>query len=105
MLQLAERAYWGDLLRPDGTEFSASPQMKSITVGSVIGRAGEQVSGFIDVPDGADPGAVIPVTVATGERDGPILALVAGIHGSEPSPIMSLQRVRRELDVAELSGT
>lgn len=34
-----------------------------------------------------------------------MLALVAGIHGSEPSPIVALQRVRAQLDPAELSGT
>ena len=36
---------------------------------------------------------------------GPVLALVAGTHGSEPSPIMALQRVRAELDSAQLRGT
>lgn len=79
--------------------------MKSIQVGSAASRAGERVSGFIEVPAGVDPAATIPVTVVTGRRDGPVLALVAGIHGSEPSPIMALQRVRRELDPAQLSGT
>jgi predicted deacylase len=66
---------------------------------------GEKVSGFIDVPAGTDPGASIPVTVVTGATDGPVLALVAGIHGSEPSPIVALQRVRAELDPARLRGT
>jgi len=78
--------------------------MKAIQVGSVAGRAGERVSGFIEVPPGVDSATTIPVTVMTGQRDGPVLALVAGIHGSEPSPIMALQRVRRELDPAQLSG-
>ena len=79
--------------------------MKTITVGSAAGRAGEKVSGFIDVPAGTDPGTRIPVTVATGTKPGPVLALVAGIHGSEPSPIVALQRVRADLDPAQLSGT
>lgn len=79
--------------------------MKSIQVGSAAARSGEKVSGFIDVPRGVDPGTRIPVTVMTGPRDGPVLALVGGIHGSEPSPIVALQRVRRELDPAALSGT
>lgn len=79
--------------------------MKSLRVGSVTGRSGETVSGFIDVPDGVDPGTRIPVTIVTGAKDGPVLALTAGIHGSEPSPILALQRVREELDPAQLSGT
>lgn len=79
--------------------------MKSIRVGTAAGRSGEKVSGFIDVPRGVDPGTNIPVTVVTGRRDGPVLALIAGTHGSEPSPIVALQRVRHELDPVELSGT
>jgi len=78
--------------------------MKSIRVGSAVGRAGEKVSGFIDIPQGVDPATRIPVTVMTGRRDGPVLALVAGIHGSEPSPIVAMQRVRREVDVDQLNG-
>src|SRR4051812_48851115 len=79
--------------------------MKSLTVGSAVGRSGEKISGFITVPDRTDPGCRIPVTVVTGKAAGPTLALVAGIHGSEPSPILGLQRVRAELDPSKLSGT
>src|SRR5437660_1688255 len=79
--------------------------MKTITVGSAVGRQGAKVSGFIAVPDASDPGTQIPVTVITGASDGPVLALIAGTHGSEPSPILGLQRVRAELDPAQLKGT
>jgi predicted deacylase len=79
--------------------------MKSVTVGSAVGRRGEKTSGFIAVPAGVDPGAQIPVTVVMGAHDGPTLALIAGIHGSEPSPILALQRVRAELGPVRLSGT
>jgi predicted deacylase len=79
--------------------------MRLPVVGSAAARRGEKVSGFIDVPDGIDPGTRIPVTVAAGVRDGPVLALVAGTHGSEPSPIVALQRVRAELDPTQLAGT
>ena len=79
--------------------------MKTISVGPVAGRLGEKVSGFLDVPAAADAGTQIPVTIITGMTNGPVLALVAGTHGSEPSPIVALQRVRAELNPAELSGT
>lgn len=79
--------------------------MQALQVGSALGRAGQKVSGFIDVLDAADPGARIPVTIVTGTAPGPVLALIAGTHGSEPSPIVALQRVRAELDPARLSGT
>ncbi|HEX7019196.1 MAG TPA: M14 family metallopeptidase [Gemmatimonadaceae bacterium] len=79
--------------------------MKELSVGSAAGRRGEKVSGFIDVPDAADPGTRIPVTIVSGADDGPVLALIAGTHGSEPSPILALQRVRAQLDPARLRGT
>ena len=79
--------------------------MKPLTVGSAIAQLGHKVSGFIHVPDGVDPGTQIPVTIITGTRDGPVLALVAGIHGSEPSPIVAMQRVRAQLDADTLTGT
>ena len=79
--------------------------MTTLTVGSVVAIGGRKVSGFIAVPDGVDPGTRIPVTIVTGAHDGPVLALVAGTHGSEPSPIVALQRVRAQLDVTQLNGT
>ncbi|HVT40114.1 MAG TPA: M14 family metallopeptidase [Gemmatimonadaceae bacterium] len=75
------------------------------SVGAVLANPGSKTSGFIEVPALGDPGTRIPVTVATGARPGPVLALIAGTHGSEPSPILALQRVRDELDVGELAGT
>jgi predicted deacylase len=78
---------------------------RELTVGSVVGRVGQKVSGFISVAARADPATSIPVTVVTGAHDGPVLALVAGTHGSEPSPIVALQRVRAELDPETLHGS
>jgi predicted deacylase len=78
----------------------------SLTVGSATARRGEKVSGVVEVPAGADAIATtIAVTVVTGSNDGPVLALVAGTHGSEPSPIVALQRVRAKLKPSDLKGT
>jgi predicted deacylase len=79
--------------------------MSALTVGSAVGRRGEKVSGFIEIPRGYDPETRIPVTVITGGHPGPTLALTAGIHGSEPSPIIALQRVRAEIDPQVMRGT
>jgi predicted deacylase len=78
--------------------------MSALTVGSAAGRRGEKVSGFIEIPRGYDPETRIPVTVITGAHPGPTLALIAGIHGSEPSPIIALQRVRAEIDPHVMRG-
>jgi len=79
---------------------------KTLKVGGVTSSSGEIKSGFINVPAGADgPEIRIPITVVTGKKKGPVLALTAGIHGYEYPPILALQRLRRELDPAKISGT
>ena len=47
----------------------------------------------------------IPVTTIRGSRPGPALALIAGNHGYEYTPILALQQLRSAIDPARLSGT
>jgi predicted deacylase len=78
----------------------------SITVGLVTAGPGTTVSGTLDVPAGAsDPGTTIPITVIRGTAPGPVLALVAGIHGMEYVPILALDRARATIDPATIRGT
>jgi predicted deacylase len=46
-----------------------------------------------------------PAYEARGARDGPRVALIAGIHGCEYSSIAAVNRFMSELDTAELSGS
>lgn len=73
-------------------------------VGNVTARPGESASGYIEVPDGVDAGARIPVSVVNGARPGPVLALVAGTHGYEYTSILALPRVLAALDPQQMSG-
>jgi predicted deacylase len=75
-----------------------------LTVGPVTARPGEAASGWLDIPDAADPGARIPVSVVNGAKPGSILALVAGTHGYEYTSLLALPRVRARLDPARMSG-
>jgi hypothetical protein len=75
-----------------------------LTVGSITARPGERVSGWLDVPDGVDEGTRFPITVVNGKVDGPVLALIGGIHGSEYAAIIALQRVAPRLDPQTLTG-
>lgn len=84
---------------------AGAQQRPAFTVGQIRAAAGEKASGFLDIPDGVDPGTQIPVSVIHGSRTGPVLGLVAGVHGFEYPPITALQNIRRELDPADLSGT
>ncbi len=77
----------------------------TIELGALSVPAGSRVSGELAVPDTGDGVATsIPVTVFNGADDGPVLALIAGIHGSEYPPILAMQRVAKRLDAAAMAG-
>ena len=75
-----------------------------IAAGGVTARPGEAASGYIDVPDGVDKGARIPVSVVNGARPGAVLALVAGTHGYEYTSIVAFPRILARLDPKRMSG-
>lgn len=77
----------------------------TLVVGDTSAGPGELRSGWIRIPDTGDAkSTAVPVTVANGVGDGPVLALIAGVHGSEYPPILALQRLVRQIDPAALSG-
>lgn len=80
-------------------------QAADFTVGSVTARPGEKATGSIAVPAGVDAPASIPVIVIHGAKPGPVLALIAGSHGTEYASIIALQKLAQQIDPAELSGT
>jgi hypothetical protein len=76
----------------------------ALTVGGVTARPGEARSGSIPIPAGIDSATEIPITLINGTKPGPVLALIAGTHGSEVAPIVGLQRVRARIVPSDLSG-
>src|SRR5207245_3265367 len=66
---------------------------------------GQKAAGTIDVPAGVDAALSIPVAVFHGAKPGPVLALVAGAHGTEYTSIIALEKLIRTLDPTEISGT
>jgi len=87
-----------------GLVSSTAASQATITVGGVAAKPGEARSGFIVVAAGVDAGTEIPVTVINGTKPGPVLALIAGTHGSEVAPIIGLQRVRSRIVPTDLRG-
>ncbi|MBI1788521.1 MAG: succinylglutamate desuccinylase/aspartoacylase family protein, partial [Acidobacteria bacterium] len=87
-----------------GTAVLLPAQPPPFSAGPVSARVGEMSSGYIGVPAGADPGSRIPVTVIQGARPGPVLALLAGNHGYEYTPILALQQLRSRIDPKRLAG-
>ncbi len=78
---------------------------KVLKVGEVKANPGEKASGFIVVPAGDDAEKhKIPVTVINGDKAGPVLALIAGVHGYEYPPVLALQRLGKKLKAEGLAG-
>lgn len=74
-------------------------------IGDLEVLPGEMKSGFVIVSEKEDAGSRIPVTVIHGAKSGKVLALVAGVHGYEYPPILSLYRIKKMIRPDELSGT
>lgn len=57
------------------------------------------------ISDGFANPICIPVMIARGVKDGPILGVTAAVHGNELNGISVIQRLFNEVEVDELSGT
>jgi predicted deacylase len=76
-----------------------------LNVGTATARAGQRVNGVIRVAQGVDAAAEVPVIVINGVRPGPMMALVAGAHGTEYASIVALQKLARSVDPQSLAGS
>jgi predicted deacylase len=85
--------------------FSLGATAQPFTVGTASASPGQKATGFIEVPAGADAATSIPVAVIRGSKPGPVLALVAGSHGTEYASIIALEKLIPALDPAQVSGT
>jgi predicted deacylase len=83
----------------------ASASAAPFKVGAIEAERGQLISDFLPVPAGTDEGSRIPISIVHGASDGPVLALIAGIHGYEYPSIGALQALRTEIDPAQLRGT
>jgi hypothetical protein len=91
-------------------QLAAAPQgtpdgRATFTVGTATAARGQKATGVIQVPAGTDAGTNIPVAVVHGRTAGPVLALVAGAHGTEYASIIALEKLIGQLDPAQLAGT
>jgi hypothetical protein len=93
------------LLTPALVAAQAADRHPTMRVGTVNVPRGQKATGTLDVPAGVDAATRIPVAVVHGVRPGPVLALVAGAHGTEYSSIVALERMIDQLEPAQISGT
>lgn len=80
-------------------------QQGSFSVGTATAEPGKISTGYIDVPAGVDAALQIPVAVVRGAKPGPVLAIVAGSHGTEYASIIAVERLIQHLNSDEISGT
>jgi len=77
----------------------------TFSVGSATAARGQTARGAITVPPGVDAGYDIAVAVVHGARPGPVLAIVAGSHGTEYASIVAVAKLIDAVDPAQLAGT
>jgi predicted deacylase len=75
------------------------------TVGTATAAPGQKANGYLQIPAGSDAATNIAVIVVNGAKPGPVLALVAGAHGTEYASIIALEKLAQSADPAVLSGT
>src|SRR4051812_23426833 len=80
-------------------------QPTSFSVGSATAGPGTTVYGTIAISAGSDSALSMPVAVIRGARPGPVVAFVAGSHGTEYTSIVALQRLIPRVDAKALGGT
>jgi predicted deacylase len=83
----------------------AEQEHARFVVGDIVVEPGELKSGYLPVLGKNGIETRIPITVINGAKPGKVLALVAGVHGYEYPPILSLYRLKDTIDPAALSGT
>jgi predicted deacylase len=84
---------------------ASAQQASTFSVGTARASRGQAATGIIAIAAGVDSGLKIPVAVIHGAKPGPVVAFVAGSHGTEYASIVALQRLIPRIDAARLSGT
>ena len=77
----------------------------NFTVGTAAAARGSTATGNLVVPAGSDSALRMPVAVIHGARGGPVVAFVAGSHGTEYASIIAMQRLIGRIDARTLRGT
>jgi predicted deacylase len=76
----------------------------TLTVGTASAARGQKAYGALKVPAGSDAATEIGVVVVNGAKPGPVLAIVAGAHGTEYASIIAVENLIDMVDPAQLSG-
>jgi len=76
-----------------------------VQIGSAKAEPGRKAQGFLHVANRTDGCPIhMPVVIVNGRRNGPILSVVAGVHGDEYDSMIAAGRFAKELDPADVKG-
>ena len=85
---------------------AAAAAQQPFSIAGITAAPGTTVAGTIQIAARAgDEGTSVPISIIHGAKPGPVLALVAGVHGQEYTPILALQKLRTAIDPKTLGGT
>ena len=76
-------------------------QHSSFSVGTASAAPGQKSTGYLEVPAGVDAATKLPIIVINGTKSGPVLALVAGAHGTEYASIIAVEKLINLLDPSQ----
>src|SRR5919198_22177 len=88
-----------------GAAALAEDARPTFSVGTATARRAEKAYGVLQVPAGSDAGYDIPVVVIHGASPGPVLAVVAGAHGTEYASILAVEDLIDAIRPQDVSGT
>ncbi len=79
---------------------------EAFDIGGVLVKSGTRYDLEIPVSPGeTDPESFIPLTVLHGSQRGPVILMVAGVHGYEFASILAAKRLVEEINPRQLRGT
>jgi len=76
-----------------------------LTVCIATAPAGKRADGVLSIPRASDAATDVPIIVINGAKPGPMMALVAGAHGTEYASIIALQKLASAVDPTKLTGS
>jgi predicted deacylase len=80
--------------------------MAAIEIGGLVAKSGDTVYGFLKIGELADGTAVqIPVSIINGNKPGPRMFIVSGIHAHETEGVETVRRLLKAVSPEILHGT
>nr|WP_295873740.1 M14 family metallopeptidase [uncultured Chitinophaga sp.] len=84
---------------------AASAQPKAFAFKGQVIPAGTRASFTVPLATGTGDSVWLPFTILHGAQPGPVLGLIAGVHGYEYTPVLALQQLPDRVDLPSLRGT